>query len=348
MLVLAAFQGLINAFDVPARQAFVVEMVEDRQDLPNAIALNSSMVNAARLLGPSVAGALIAAFGEGWCFAIDAGVRPGAAPLHSPGDSHAAGRARARARAAGGDRGAHARPHLARGGGDREGARGQLARAREGAARVPARPPAPRLARGARGAARRGQGGLRGSRALARGVPGGDGAGAPPPLARGALGARARAAHPGRARRGGEAREGRGAVDEGARGARGAAARALRRGAERGGQARGGAAVVARVGPRASSRTWRASSATPRHCRPCAPRAEARPPASGPGCSDGAGTSRRRELHGRLGVSSGHPLWRNPTCDVLPLPSAWPRSSRWRPRPPRPPPRAMAQSPSGA
>ena len=47
-------------------------MVEDRADLPNAIALNSSMVNAARLLGPSVAGVLIAAFGEGWCFAIDA------------------------------------------------------------------------------------------------------------------------------------------------------------------------------------------------------------------------------------------------------------------------------------
>ncbi|HEX4459546.1 MAG TPA: MFS transporter [Polyangia bacterium] len=72
ILVLSAFQGLINAFDTPARQSFVVEMVEDRADLPNAIALNSSMVNAARLLGPSVAGVLIAAFGEGWCFAIDA------------------------------------------------------------------------------------------------------------------------------------------------------------------------------------------------------------------------------------------------------------------------------------
>ena len=72
VLALVALQGLINAFDTPARQAFVVEMVEDRQDLPNAIALNSSMVNAARLVGPSVAGVLIAAFGEGWCFAIDA------------------------------------------------------------------------------------------------------------------------------------------------------------------------------------------------------------------------------------------------------------------------------------
>ena len=72
VLVLVAFQGLINAFDTPARQAFVVDMVEDRADLPNAIALNSSMVNAARLIGPSIAGVLIAAFGEGWCFTIDA------------------------------------------------------------------------------------------------------------------------------------------------------------------------------------------------------------------------------------------------------------------------------------
>jgi MFS family permease len=72
ILVLSAFQGFINAFDTPARQSFVVEMVTDRADLPNAIALNSSMVNGARLLGPSVAGVLIAAFGEGWCFAVDA------------------------------------------------------------------------------------------------------------------------------------------------------------------------------------------------------------------------------------------------------------------------------------
>ena len=49
---LSVFQGLINAFDMPARQAFVVQMVEDREDLANAIALNSSMVNAARLIGP--------------------------------------------------------------------------------------------------------------------------------------------------------------------------------------------------------------------------------------------------------------------------------------------------------
>ena len=68
---LSAFQGVINAFDTPARQAFVVEMVEDRADLPNAIALNSSMVNGARLIGPSVAGVIIAAVGEGWCFLLD-------------------------------------------------------------------------------------------------------------------------------------------------------------------------------------------------------------------------------------------------------------------------------------
>jgi MFS family permease len=72
ILVLGVFQGVINAFDMPARQAFVVEMIEDRADLSNAIALNSSMVNAARLVGPSMAGILIAAFGEGWCFLIDA------------------------------------------------------------------------------------------------------------------------------------------------------------------------------------------------------------------------------------------------------------------------------------
>jgi MFS family permease len=69
---LSVFQALINAFDMPARQAFLVQMVTDRADLPNAIALNSSMVNAARLIGPSLAGILIGLFGEGWCFAIDA------------------------------------------------------------------------------------------------------------------------------------------------------------------------------------------------------------------------------------------------------------------------------------
>ena len=72
IVVLQVLQGIINAFDTPARQAFVSEMIEDRRDLPNAIALNSSMVNGSRIIGPSVGGLLIAGVGEGWCFAIDA------------------------------------------------------------------------------------------------------------------------------------------------------------------------------------------------------------------------------------------------------------------------------------
>jgi MFS family permease len=71
VLILSAFQGLINAFDMPGRQAFMVQMVEDRADLSNAIAINSSMVNLARLIGPSLAGLVIAATNEGWCFLID-------------------------------------------------------------------------------------------------------------------------------------------------------------------------------------------------------------------------------------------------------------------------------------
>ncbi len=69
---LSLFQGLINAFDMPTRQAFLVEMVDRREDLSNAIALNSSLVNGARLLGPSIGGIVIAAVGEGWCFFIEA------------------------------------------------------------------------------------------------------------------------------------------------------------------------------------------------------------------------------------------------------------------------------------
>jgi MFS family permease len=72
VLALNVLQGLIDAFDMPVRQSMVVRMVDDRADVPNAIALNSSMVNAARLLGPAIAGVLIAAVGEGWCFLIDA------------------------------------------------------------------------------------------------------------------------------------------------------------------------------------------------------------------------------------------------------------------------------------
>jgi MFS family permease len=71
IIVLTALQGLINAFDMPARQSFLIQMVEDRNDLGNAIAINSSMVNGARLIGPAIAGLLIGAAGEGWCFLID-------------------------------------------------------------------------------------------------------------------------------------------------------------------------------------------------------------------------------------------------------------------------------------
>src|SRR5579863_8280485 len=71
ILVLSVMQGFINAFDMPGRQSFMVKMVEDRADLSNAIAINSSMVNTARLIGPSLAGLLIAATNEGWCFLVD-------------------------------------------------------------------------------------------------------------------------------------------------------------------------------------------------------------------------------------------------------------------------------------
>ncbi|MCR4404594.1 MAG: MFS transporter [Candidatus Acetothermia bacterium] len=71
IVVLGVFLGVINAFDMPVRQSFVVEMVENKEDLGNAIALNSSMVNGARLIGPSIAGVLVAAVGEGICFLIN-------------------------------------------------------------------------------------------------------------------------------------------------------------------------------------------------------------------------------------------------------------------------------------
>jgi MFS family permease len=72
IVALNIVQGMVNAFDMPARQAFLIEMIENKNDLSNAIALNSSMVNVARLLGPSIAGVVIAATNEGWCFLIDA------------------------------------------------------------------------------------------------------------------------------------------------------------------------------------------------------------------------------------------------------------------------------------
>lgn len=67
IMVLASLLGVVNSFDIPARQAFIVDMV-DSSDLINAIALNSSMVNGARVLGPAIAGITVAAVGEGWCF----------------------------------------------------------------------------------------------------------------------------------------------------------------------------------------------------------------------------------------------------------------------------------------
>ncbi len=71
ILILSAMQGVINSFDMPGRQSFMIRMVEDRRDLSNAIAINSSMVNVARLIGPSLAGLLIAVTNEGWCFLVD-------------------------------------------------------------------------------------------------------------------------------------------------------------------------------------------------------------------------------------------------------------------------------------
>jgi len=99
IFVLAACLGVVNAFDIPGRQAFLVDMV-GKEDLMNAIALNSSMFNGARIIGPAIAGILVARIGEGWCFflnavsyiAVIAGlfmmrvpapsfVRPGASPM---------------------------------------------------------------------------------------------------------------------------------------------------------------------------------------------------------------------------------------------------------------------------
>ena len=71
ILGLTLFQGLVNAIEIPTRQAFVVRMIDDRADLGNAIALNSSNFNSTRLVGPAVAGVVVAAVGEGYCFLID-------------------------------------------------------------------------------------------------------------------------------------------------------------------------------------------------------------------------------------------------------------------------------------
>jgi MFS family permease len=71
IFVLAALLGVVNAFDIPARQSFLVDMV-GKEDLMNAIALNSSMFNGARIVGPAIAGILVARIGEGWCFFANA------------------------------------------------------------------------------------------------------------------------------------------------------------------------------------------------------------------------------------------------------------------------------------
>src|SRR5262249_34557180 len=70
VFALAAPLGVVNAFDIPPRQAFLVQLV-GRDDLMNAIALNSSMFNGARIVGPAIAGVLVAAIGEGWCFFLN-------------------------------------------------------------------------------------------------------------------------------------------------------------------------------------------------------------------------------------------------------------------------------------
>jgi len=71
LILLSIALGLINAFDMPTRQSFVLDMVTNREDLGNAIALNSSLFNGARLIGPSIAGVLVALVGEGLCFLIN-------------------------------------------------------------------------------------------------------------------------------------------------------------------------------------------------------------------------------------------------------------------------------------
>jgi MFS family permease len=72
LIALALFLGVITAFETPTRQAFLLELIEHREDLPNAIALQSLLFQSTRFVGPSVAGVVLAAFGEAWCFALNA------------------------------------------------------------------------------------------------------------------------------------------------------------------------------------------------------------------------------------------------------------------------------------
>jgi MFS family permease len=71
IILLAIAQGIINAFDTTSRQSLMIDLIDNKEDLPNAIALNSSMVNLARLLGPAIAGVILSIYGEGICFLID-------------------------------------------------------------------------------------------------------------------------------------------------------------------------------------------------------------------------------------------------------------------------------------
>jgi MFS family permease len=101
IFVLAALLGVVNAFDIPARQSFLVDMV-GKEDLMNAIALNSTMFNGARIIGPAIAGILVARIGEGWCFlanglsyiAVISGLmmmrvaKPGRLASHGPALTH--------------------------------------------------------------------------------------------------------------------------------------------------------------------------------------------------------------------------------------------------------------------
>src|SRR5690606_39656817 len=88
ILVLASLLGIANGFDIPTRQAFVAEIV-GRADLLNAIALNSSMFNGARIVGPAIAGVVVAAGGAGWCFGgnglSSVAVRSGLVAVRLPG-----------------------------------------------------------------------------------------------------------------------------------------------------------------------------------------------------------------------------------------------------------------------
>jgi MFS family permease len=72
LLIVSVAQGLVNAFDMPTRQAFVVTLIEDKNDLANAIALNSFLVNAARVVGPALAGVMLSLSGEAACFGLNA------------------------------------------------------------------------------------------------------------------------------------------------------------------------------------------------------------------------------------------------------------------------------------